>query len=518
MADEKSARPEAEGPSTSQDKNATSPAPDKKCAVKPKADNVEHGSNSTPVNNPKRVCAVLSASFLLVFTANVSLQNLQSSLNKKGGLGLVSLAVLYGAMLVCAPLSPLIIRGLNAKRTLMMAWITHVLYTLSNFYPTFATLLPASFLLGAASGPMWTAQGLYISASSMDFVATSKMGMHEALSKFNGFFFACYESTQIVGNVLASLVLMQGTYNTSDHGVPSCGADYCLESEGNYTSHFEQPEQKILFILMGMFLACVIVGLILTIIWLPVPNSRAVASEIDISIKESTTSCLSMLMVPRMLLLLPFFMAQSMNNGILLSGYTESFVSCAHGVQWVGYVMTAYGVLTVAQALGMNTLFARYLGRYVMLAIAGVADTSTAITMLLWNPVGSSVALFFILPCVSGIAEGVMQAQLSSLIAMVFPNNITGAFLRLPHSQSHWLHSHFPPRSLLLPARTHLRVDVFVRCRLPGLHHRGVHGGHPEQEETRHQRRQRPCQGSRHGGQSRENCRRSKSTQRNRIY
>lgn len=91
----------------------------------------------------------------------------------------------------------------------------------------------------------------------------------------------------------------------------------------------------------------------------------------------------------------------------------QSFVSCAHGVQWVGYVMTAYGVLTVAQALGMNTLFARYLGRYVMLAIAGVADTSTAITMLLWNPVGSSVALFFILPCVSGIAEGVMQAQLS---------------------------------------------------------------------------------------------------------
>lgn len=51
-----------------------------------------------------------------------------------------------------------------------------------------------------------------------------QMGMHEALSKFNGFFFACYESTQIVGNVLASLVLMQGTYNTSDHGVPSCGA------------------------------------------------------------------------------------------------------------------------------------------------------------------------------------------------------------------------------------------------------------------------------------------------------
>lgn len=99
MADEKSARPEAEGPSTSQDKNATSPASDKKCAVKPKADNVEHGSNSTPVNNPKRVCAVLSASFLLVFTANVSLQNLQSSLNKKGGLGLVSLSVLYGAML-----------------------------------------------------------------------------------------------------------------------------------------------------------------------------------------------------------------------------------------------------------------------------------------------------------------------------------------------------------------------------------------------------------------------------------
>ena len=39
------------------------------------------------------------------------------------------------------------------------------------------------------------------------------MSDHGALSLFNGVFFAFYESTQISGNLIASAVLMRGSYN-----------------------------------------------------------------------------------------------------------------------------------------------------------------------------------------------------------------------------------------------------------------------------------------------------------------
>ena len=183
-----------------------------------------------------------------------------------------------------------------------------------------------------------------------------------------------------------------------------------------------------------------------------------------------------MLLVPKMLLLLPFFMAQAMNSGILLAEYNQvwknvflyflfvvfkflmgppegrpgdffclllvwslravslislfsissfvflahvctnlcllwqKFVSCAVGIQWVGYVMTVFGVLTSAQAVGLNYA-AKFLSRRAMFTAAALADLSVNVAMLMWDPTGTSVGLLFIMPCVSGFAEGIFQAQ-----------------------------------------------------------------------------------------------------------
>ena len=43
---------------------------------------------------------------------------------------------------------------------LSLAWLCHILYTLAQFYPAWETLVPASILLGAMTGPTWTAQGM----------------------------------------------------------------------------------------------------------------------------------------------------------------------------------------------------------------------------------------------------------------------------------------------------------------------------------------------------------------------
>ncbi|KAL8586814.1 hypothetical protein ACOMHN_052690 [Nucella lapillus] len=128
-----------------------------------------------PVERPVRTCAVLCGAFFLVYTANLAIQNLQTSLHQTAGLGITSLAVLYGSIIVFGSLSPLVIRFLTAKRTLVLAFICHLLYTLSNFYPTIPTLLTSSLLLGAMAGPMWTAQGLYCTATGLAYAGIKQV-------------------------------------------------------------------------------------------------------------------------------------------------------------------------------------------------------------------------------------------------------------------------------------------------------------------------------------------------------
>ena len=51
------------------------------------------------VQRPIRTCFILCLSFFFVYTANLAIQNLQSSLHETAGLGITSLAVLYGAII-----------------------------------------------------------------------------------------------------------------------------------------------------------------------------------------------------------------------------------------------------------------------------------------------------------------------------------------------------------------------------------------------------------------------------------
>ena len=81
----------------------------------------------------------------------------------------------------------------------MVAWVCHVLYTAATFYPSWELLLPASILVGVASAPLWTAQSLYITACGYSHASHSSDSPYHIFSRFNGIFFAIYETSQITG-------------------------------------------------------------------------------------------------------------------------------------------------------------------------------------------------------------------------------------------------------------------------------------------------------------------------------
>ncbi|KAI8794006.1 protein unc-93 A [Biomphalaria glabrata] len=383
---------------------------------------------------PMKNCLVLSLSFTFVYTAYLAIQNLQSSLNQEANLGVVSLSVLYGSIILFGTQSPLFIRYVGAKRVLLLAWFIHTLYTASNFYPTFATLIPTSALLGAIAGPMWTSQGMYISAAGEKYAAlqgiSTEADLHAVLSKFNGIFFMFYEVTQVTGNMISSFVLSTSSYNTSltDGHNKICGPDDCpFSAQGtNVTAAaIQEPEKHVVYTLLGVFLACNVCGFMLTLFGLPqhTPTSRA---ETD-SVLKDVVSCFKMTVDSRMLLMLPLFMGQAMAVGVLYADYTKAYISCALGVRWVGYIMTSYGICTAIFAIGINSL-AGPLGRLVLFTVAVIIDTGTLVGMLLWQPRDESVIVYFLIPAFSGISEGIMQAQFNTLIAQVFKENISPAF------------------------------------------------------------------------------------------
>lgn len=290
---------------------------EKKVAVN--GSNVE-GKGDTNHGGELRNTFILSGSFFAIYTSYLAIQNLQSSLNQEAGLGVVSLAILYGTIIISGILTPTFIGWVGAKVSLIVAWCFHTIYTLSNFYPTWGTLIPSSILLGLIAGPMWTSQGLYITSFSTSYASFHGETQHSILSRFNGIFFTLYEMTQISGNLISSVVLRQSTYNVSAFNGSGniCGADDCPQT-GNATV-IAEPERYVVYILLGIYLVFDVIGMAITVVFLPNLKKTKTSKK---KAAKSLVACFTTLGNSKMFLLIPFLLFQAMEQAVLLSEFTK---------------------------------------------------------------------------------------------------------------------------------------------------------------------------------------------------
>ena len=79
----------------------------------------------------------------------------QSSINSEGGLGVIAQSTIYVAQIISSMFIPsLIIQKLGPKWTLVVCQLCYSVYIGAQFYPSFATLVPAAVLVGLAAAPM----------------------------------------------------------------------------------------------------------------------------------------------------------------------------------------------------------------------------------------------------------------------------------------------------------------------------------------------------------------------------
>jgi hypothetical protein len=268
----------------------------------------------------RRNVVVIAVAFTFVFSAYNALQGLQSSLNQAEGLGVTCLAILYGCIIVSSIFSPVVIKTFGVKTVILISWTCHAIYVGANFYSTWATLIPASILLGLVSGPLWVSQCMYIASHAYAYAHRCKLDPASILSEFNGVFVTLYQMTQIGGNLISSLVFYQDDSNNTTVNITKlCGAADCPMSEN--ATRITPPAEDMVYILLGTFLVFDVIAFIFSLTFLPsLPKSTWAQAQ---SVRTSVGSCCRNLSEIKLLLILPLGFFTATAGAIFMTDFSK---------------------------------------------------------------------------------------------------------------------------------------------------------------------------------------------------
>uniref|UniRef100_A0A8B9RWW1 Protein unc-93 homolog A n=1 Tax=Accipiter nisus TaxID=211598 RepID=A0A8B9RWW1_9AVES len=401
---------------------------------------------------------VISFGFLLLFTAYGGLQNLQSSLHSEEGLGVASLSVLYAALILSSMfLPPILIKKLGCKWTIAGSMCCYIAFSLGNFYASWYTLIPTSVILGLGGAPLWSAKCTYLTIAGNSYAEKAEKNGKDIINQYFGVFFLIFQSSGIWGNLISSLIFSQASTKVeiSEENLACCGAYDCMTDTTNTTGPAE-PSNSLIYTLLGIYTGNGVLAVLLIAIFLDKIKSDQAETEKEIletpSFWSTFLATFQHLKDKRQCLLIPLTMYSGFEQGFLSGDYTKTYVTCALGIHYVGYVMICFSAVNslcsllfgkISQFTGRKLLFALgtviycYLSCSVIVFIflfflskstAAVTNTTCIIALLLWKPHPKQLAVFFIFPALWGLSDAIWQTQTNGLYGILFEKHKEAAF------------------------------------------------------------------------------------------
>ena len=290
---------------------------------------------------------VLSSAFMIVYTAFVSLQTLQSTLNAHQGIGVTSLSCIYAAQVVSCLFSPWIISRLKIKWSIAAAFAMFIVYILTNFYPEDYVIIPTALLLGLLSGPMWSSQSTYLTTLAIQYAQSMEQLNDLTISKFNGIFCGIFQLSQIWGNIVTTVVLSENhtvhlnSVNLTGVRLEHCGAKDCggLLQYQDFTNipHFlAHVPPNVYFMLLSTYIGCALVGIIIIIVLLDKNELNLAESAKTPSLVSSQNffySTLRLLQDHRLQLLIPLVVYTGLEQGFVLGDFTKVLINSLFLIQ-----------------------------------------------------------------------------------------------------------------------------------------------------------------------------------------
>ena len=143
-------------------------------------------SNKRILKNITMACVV----FMMTYT-HFALIQLQSSLYEEG-LGVTSTSVMYVAMSVSSMVLPKLMETcIGHKWSLTVSITGYLVWTLCNGHATWATLVPASFIMGVTSSTLWTSMLSYITILSREYAKRTSQTEEVIVSRTLGLYYSC---------------------------------------------------------------------------------------------------------------------------------------------------------------------------------------------------------------------------------------------------------------------------------------------------------------------------------------
>jgi len=321
---------------------------------------------------------VMGLSFVLLFVAFSSTQNLQTSVH--GDLGFRSLSILY---LVFAPsnfISPYVVQLIGEKFALIFGAACYCVYIAANIEVVVPLLLGASAIIGFGAAVLWTAQGSVVLHSA----PPAKLGV------YNGLFFGIFQWAQVIGNLLAGILLTGGT-NPSKL--------FLILTIVGATS-------------LGGF--CFVRGK---------TGTKTKEDTIPVSVRLSQTFKI-MIETPMLYLYL----------AMIYSGISQTYMfgvfpgSKTIATNDIGYVMAVFGGADVIGSFVAGYVSDR-LGRMPIVFTCAVSMTAGSVLLLLqdFHVLPHETYLSYIIAILLGIADSGFNTQLYAMLGAVFPDRAEAA-------------------------------------------------------------------------------------------
>lgn len=215
----------------------------------------------------------------------------------------MSLSAVYAAIVVsCIFIPTLVIRRLTVKWTLCASMICYAPYIGAQFYPRynsyqphrthiktdtktvfslyrFYTLVPAGILLGLGAAPMWASKATYLTQVGQVYAKITDQAVDAIIVRFFGFFFLAWQTAELWGNLISSLVLSSGAHgggggngSHSEAALSLCGANFCVLASAE-NGNLERPPDAEIYEISTIYLACIVSAVIVIALFLD-PLSR----------------------------------------------------------------------------------------------------------------------------------------------------------------------------------------------------------------------------------------------------
>ncbi|XP_034941432.1 UNC93-like protein [Chelonus insularis] len=380
----------------------------------------------------------VSIAFMVQFTAFQGTANLQSSINAHDGLGTVSLSAIYAALVLsCIFVPTFLIKRLTVKWTLCLSMLCYAPYIGSQFYPRFYTLVPAGVLLGLGAAPMWAAKATYLTQVGGVYAKLTDQPADAIVVRFFGFFFLAWQTAELWGNLISSLVLSEGEFGGDDGGnsttlkkISNCGANFCVIG-GGADDPLKRPPDSEIYEISAIYLTCVIVAVIIVALFVD-PLSRygekqRRADSQEISGIQLLSATAYQLKKRNQQLLIPITVWIGMEQAFIGADFTQAYISCALGVQKVGYVMICFGVVNAGCSLLFGSVM-KFVGRQPLMALGAIVHAALIGVLLVWKPHPENAYVFFTVSGLWGVGDAVWQTQVNGLYGTLFRRNKEAAF------------------------------------------------------------------------------------------